>query len=153
MAKATFSSETAFSSQLASLQTDLASTRADLSTACSSAAFASEVIDTRRAANGRLSSQVSDLTSTVDTLRIQLAASQSSVSPADLKIVCSKHDRYLSLCSQIDRLNNDFTTFITLVKDSRSSLRLGIGPLLDEFSTLPENADMPKGGPVTSPTE
>lgn len=66
-------------------------------------------LNTLRAHNNRLTSQVSDLSSTIDGLRLQLATFQLSVPSAEFNTVCGKRDRYLSLLrspvGQFDRFD------------------------------------------------
>lgn len=107
-----------------------------------------------RARNEELSSQVTQLQTEASGLRSELSTAPSTASSAVLTKVRAEHDRYLrllrSLVSQFDRIEEDYGNLMVSVRDSRSSLRRGIGPLLDEFRSSPDPVDEDPPDPRTS---
>lgn len=145
-----------FRSLLDTLQTELASTRADLAATLSSTAMAAFELDQLRADHRRLASQISTLTSTTDDMRLQLSNAQSSVSLAASTLFCNERDRYFglphSLVGQNDRLNRDFTTLLTRARDSCSSLCGGVGSLRKKFRASEEGDDGSEDTPAPPST-
>lgn len=84
-----------------------------------------------------LPSQALDLTSTADSLCLQLLILQTFLSPAAPNSLRSEGEHCLGLlrflAGQIDCLHGDFSTLVTQAQDSRSSLRRGAGLLFAEF--------------------
>lgn len=64
----------------------------------------------------QLESHVSEISSTVDNMRRQIATKQFSILPAALESLCRYHDQSLSLLrfllGQLDHPENDFTNLI-----------------------------------------
>lgn len=89
---------------------------------------------------------MTQLSSTVDHTRLQLATSQSSIFSASIKLLRSEHGRYLGLLhllvGQFDRLDNTFTNLLASVRGSCATLRRGIGPLFDAFRAFLNNDDV-----------
>lgn len=129
-----------FCSQMATLQTDLANVRADLTTARSSAVLAPLQLSTPRVYNKRLKSRMDLLTSTVEDLRHQLANTQSFTSLATIASIHNECDQYMGLLRSLDalfdRLDNNFTTLLARARDSSSIHCRGVDSLSEELCTL-----------------
>lgn len=82
---------------IATLQTDLSFARASLAATRSSADSATLTMNLRRSDNERLESQVSEFSAIVNDMRLQLATTQSCISPVASYLLCSECDRYLGL--------------------------------------------------------
>lgn len=94
------SGEVNLRSQVSALQTDLDAARADLTASQLSVATNTFELDKLCADSRHLTSQVPDLTSTPDGLRLELSSSQAFILSAALNSLRSERDRHLSLlCS------------------------------------------------------
>lgn len=136
------------------LRSKLEDSRQQLTVSRASATSASSELLQLRTQNEKLSSLVNRLRTEVSDLRFELSSAQSSASPAALSKVCAERDRYFVLLhssfSQLDCFDEDYGNLLTSARDNRSSLRRGIGPLLDEFRFSPEPADEDPSSPRTS---
>lgn len=129
-------------SQVATPQTSLFSARARLASARSSTNSATSALNVTSSDNKRRESQVCELSATVDDTLVQLSIAQSSISPMAFESLRSERDQHLGLLHfsvfEFDRLDNDFSTLLTQVQDSRTTLRRNVGPLLEKFRVLAE---------------
>lgn len=146
-----------YRSLVSALQDELATTLADLTASQSSIAMATSKLDKLHADDRRLTSQVLDLVSTTDSLRLPLSVSQASMSSASLDSFHGKRDRHLGLLrsssGQTDRLDIDFTTMVIRAHDSRASLCRDVGLLFEEFGASADDDGVSKDAFLPPPTE
>lgn len=151
------SGETTLLSQVGALWIDPDAVGVDLTASQLSVAIAISVLDQFCADNRRLTSQVSDLNYTADSLCLQLSNLQPSIFSAALDSLRSAPNIYLrllrSLAGLVDRLDSDFTTLVMQAQESCSTLRRGKSLLLDEFRAPGDEDEVPEKASVPLETD
>lgn len=144
-------------SQMVILPADLSAARAHLSFARLFADSANSALEAMCSNNERLECRVSKLSATLDLMRLQFAAAQSSISPAAFESLRSKRVQYFglqrALINKFNCLNNGLTNLLATPRDNRSNFCRCASLFSDWFLVLVDENGVPAGALVALSTD